>query len=892
MRIKRRYELANYEFKVFIVSIIILIATFIGTANLFAQNVRNKDTGTYVPPGVQQNAQEQKEKPSILERKFKEKAQMMENLSKSKAPIYIYAQWQEYRTKEHLMIYRGNVVLTRGTLTVKADKIIFNTFTREGSLEGDIELHFNQDLITAERGKINIDTNEMHLEKCRGIIEPSLFFECDVLERLYPEPEKKAGRYYFKNALFTPCNQLTPNWSMKAHEVYAVAEQYMHMFGSAFLIKNFPVFWFPYWFYPIKTNRSTGFLVPSFGYSSRDGYKIRNEFFWVVADNADLTLTQIHKGVYRNEGKAEFRYALDPFSLGDFLVRYIREMKDPFTKEVIPDNERDIYLLKANQTHRFPGNINWRLSIDYQNNPRINTLYYETTAQQSQSFTNSWAGFSKNWSSLLTSLDATYYESSILNSNRDHSLQHLPVFTISVPQKRYKFSGLYYSLYSQISQIALFDTYDFPDDPDTPDIDETDSNKSFFADEQRIHLAPRLKFLLPKRKTWFQITTQCDFWFTQWSRQKTVFDENFDWNIYSATLKTIYFENEEQAIVKEVRNGFGANTYKSGTGLAREGYKFSMDFAGPILYRIFNTSSISENIKRLKHRFWPGITLNYTPEINQNLIINFDPYIDYLPPAKGITYYFKSDIIGRVYDKINKRLTVRSLANFSIWQNFDFRLSKLYEAQLDRNQNRELVWQDDPLLNHSNHIYPARNLYPQSNVVTRLELFPSKKIWFLGTTSYDPYWGILQRSNVDLYVQEKKFYLRTGWGKNLGLISLSNKLDDKELFSADDIEYIYSSVGGQITGHWAVVYNIMYDMSREKFHHANLAIIYDAQCWGVTFSFLSRQYTDQSLYVNPDETERIALYQDEYNFSFMINLKHLGSIGGYDYVEGGFGLAQ
>ena len=70
-----------------------------------------------------------------------------------------------------------------------------------------------------------------------------------------------------------------------------------------FYIKGIPVLYSPYIVLPIKTKRQTGFLIPTVGYNTMDGFKIKEAFFWAIADNIDATIYadyRSEKGLARN----------------------------------------------------------------------------------------------------------------------------------------------------------------------------------------------------------------------------------------------------------------------------------------------------------------------------------------------------------------------------------------------------------------------------------------------------------------------------------------------------------------------------------------------------------------------------------------------------------------
>jgi LPS-assembly protein len=47
----------------------------------------------------------------------------------------------------------------------------------------------------------------------------------------------------------------------------------------------------PYGAFPVRTERKTGFLIPRFGHSSKEGFRFQQPFFWAPSKSTDVTLT-------------------------------------------------------------------------------------------------------------------------------------------------------------------------------------------------------------------------------------------------------------------------------------------------------------------------------------------------------------------------------------------------------------------------------------------------------------------------------------------------------------------------------------------------------------------------------------------------------------------------
>jgi LPS-assembly protein len=57
-----------------------------------------------------------------------------------------------------------------------------------------------------------------------------------------------------------------------------------------FKMFDVPVLYVPWLIFPVKTERQTGFLMPTFAQSSRNGTELSLPFFWAVSEGVNLTL--------------------------------------------------------------------------------------------------------------------------------------------------------------------------------------------------------------------------------------------------------------------------------------------------------------------------------------------------------------------------------------------------------------------------------------------------------------------------------------------------------------------------------------------------------------------------------------------------------------------------
>lgn len=75
-----------------------------------------------------------------------------------------------------------------------------------------------------------------------------------------------------------------------------------------FRLKDFPIFYFPYFNYPADNKRHSGFLFPGYGQTSNSGYEISIPYYWNIAPNYDMVLTGRLLSERGFEAQTKFRY--------------------------------------------------------------------------------------------------------------------------------------------------------------------------------------------------------------------------------------------------------------------------------------------------------------------------------------------------------------------------------------------------------------------------------------------------------------------------------------------------------------------------------------------------------------------------------------------------------
>jgi LPS-assembly protein len=196
------------------------------------------------------------------------------------------------------IVAEGNVVFTGADGHIDAERLEYNTGTGTGTF-------------TIAHGFLTLGPNVDRRQW--GGQMPEVEFWGNRLEKLGPK------RFRITTGGWTTCNQPTPRWDFTSTSMDLMLDERVIAKNTVLRVKGVPLFYLPYIYYPIKDeDRSTGFLMPTYGTSTFRGQAISNAFFWAIDRSQDATF--FHDWFTRagqGEG-AEYRYVASTQSSGTF----------------------------------------------------------------------------------------------------------------------------------------------------------------------------------------------------------------------------------------------------------------------------------------------------------------------------------------------------------------------------------------------------------------------------------------------------------------------------------------------------------------------------------------------------------------------------------------------
>ena len=475
----------------------------------------------------------------------------------------------------------------------------------------DVEVDFNQQILSAKgrvdtagkyRGRpyfkqgdaeYNADSIRFNYNSQKGIIQGVITQEGDGF--LHGDKVKKVNDsvMYLDGGLYTTCNYVNPHYALHFTKSKLIMNDKI-VTGPAYLtIQNIPTpLALPFAFFPLSKEKSSGLIVPSYGWMNGRGYYLRDGgWYFAMGDYMDLSLLgEIYTNLsWSLEAKSNYyrRYKYK----GYFDVRYGRTKLgirgDPNTYSVFGDfkvswkHDQDA---KANPNSRFSADVNLQ-SRNYNKNTTNTSDYFNSTTTSSISYSTSL------WSVLNFSASARE------SYNAKTGMMNIQLPTISLssntfyPLRRKNPVGSY-KWYENISMSYVLDGQNNLDAQDSNILKKSILNQMQYGVQQRIPVQSNLKVLR----------------FLNWTNSIS-YNERWHWTTINKDI------DETGALVIDTIKGFRSNRdFTLSSGLTTKVYGMFNFKYGPV--------------KALRHVISPSLTFNFNPDFGSDKFGYWKQYTD------------------------------------------------------------------------------------------------------------------------------------------------------------------------------------------------------------------------------------------------------------------------
>lgn len=739
--------------------------------------------------------------------------------------ISIEADSGERDLKNHSMELNGHVQIIFKSQHLSADRAVIYQDRKEFEAEGHVLLVTPKATLGGNKITMNYVTNLGTV--FTGFIQAGqVIFEGAVIEKTGED------QYLTQQSQFTSCATCPAAWSFSGQSIEAQIGGYALIKNSLLNFGTVPVLWLPYLIVPLKSERQTGLLTPSFSYSKKGGLSISQPFFWAISKNQDATFTLQS---YSNRGLktlTNYRYILNSQSSGELDSGFIRDsffgQGKRYTNYYSETEKINRWFLKYRHYWILPddwiqrADINTASDLQYPNDFSFDTLNLRDPAMETR------ISLSKNTEDRHFSIDSSYYINLLKGNpvidNKD-SVHRLPEINLSSTRKPIGDTGF---LYNYDLRYTNYARNDFAYDDLTPVID---SNGKVIS-----------------RQATYRCANGNTSGNPAWSYDKSCqVDRDGEFNPDTDLIRSgqrlilepsitrpfqlgNYFNLTPKLSFRESHYRFGIENIRDLTRqFLRSEIKLQTSFS-----RIFGDQE-NPNSERLKHEVQPEIISTSVPWLNQP----YHPFLGFTKSSE-IPFFSRdaasdSDLFGDngVQFDYDDRLFDRNLITYRMTN----KLTKKTWNNGIPNYERFLTWR----LSQTYDVYEShQSIHPQPwsdiesiltirlahfNTYTKINFFPYQK---LSDTS----------SNVTIN-DDNGNYIKMGLTRkyvpnNDGVIDVGNRVEDYLLQLGTTAKYF--NLAGRL------IYNgrdklLAIDKTRIK--ALTYAVIFrpPGNCWGINFLY-------------------------------------------------------
>ena len=406
-------------------------------------------------------------------------------------------------------LFSGNVDITSDTAIISASQAQVSENGRNLIAKGEVQYRDAQLSVKSDAVSFRADEERLEMENTQYTLTG--FVGQGAAKDILLDTETGI---VLKEVSFTTCPEGSEDWMIRASEIsLEKGTAWGQAKNTRFYIADVPVFYLPYFAFPVSNERQTGLLFPQLTSSSRTGVDYEQPFYWNISPNYDMTISPRFMSLRGVQLNTEFRYLTEK-SQGMMYLEYL-----PGDKDIAGSPNRYFYRLE----HQGQINKNWMLGVDFNGLSDDNYLVDLGSDYYSRADTHLYRTVSLRYYSQALSVNMQIKDFEIIGDTAD-SYRALPEIKVNYRKPL----GEYFQ-FSLDTELAYFD-----------------NTSEALPTAARFHIAPTLS--MPLRSAWGEFiaeTTLMQTLYKQDNIEGTALEEDVERTIGQGRLfGALYFERD------------------------------------------------------------------------------------------------------------------------------------------------------------------------------------------------------------------------------------------------------------------------------------------------------------------------------------------------------------
>lgn len=199
---------------------------------------------------------------------------------------------------------QGNVIIKLGNNSIYGEKATLSFLKQFAQVWGNVRYVGEEYTLYATELVYDLKTKEIRVKNAKLVDENFVILGKEIIKDEF-------GNLNAKEAEYTTCRDCPESWTILGKDVKVVPNQYVYLKHSFVKIKGVVVLYIPYLIFPIKKDRESGVLFPSFGFDLERGFYFKQPYYQVLSQSSDITISPSNFGQRAVGSEFEFRKAIN-----------------------------------------------------------------------------------------------------------------------------------------------------------------------------------------------------------------------------------------------------------------------------------------------------------------------------------------------------------------------------------------------------------------------------------------------------------------------------------------------------------------------------------------------------------------------------------------------------
>jgi len=691
------------------------------------------------------------------------------------APVKIEADELSYDQERDLYVAQGNVAITYGDGVLTAARAEYNRKSNLATAEGNALLRMAQDSLAGDKIVVNVEDKT-------GVAYNSKAFYARNHFYIRGSRIEKTGEstYFIEEPVATTCDGDKPDWEIAGHSMNVTLEGYGLMKDARLKARHLPVFYTPLVAFPAKTKRQSGFLFPYLGYSKdKDGLDIEIPFFWAIDPRKDATFFSRYMEKRGYKQGVEFRYYAGEKSFGTLYGDFMEDNRQVTETAAVGSQSRDWQGM-----HR-----RWSYYLNHQTN--FDSQFYVRTDLRRVSDSWYFRDFNAH----------NYYLSNYAVSEKD-PFRKVP-FQGNESLPSLESSARIYKGWNNFSLMARVNS--------TDDFSAVNNDRTLQQYPEIVFTGIKQPFL--STPLYYEWTGNYDYFYRGEGQKGHYVDVaptiSLPFNVSrfakvtpQITLREVYWNRDDSQANSDNKSG-NRTVYNAGLSISS---RISRVFAVKI-----------QNLDKIKHEIKPEIFYSYIPEVNQDNLPDFIPWVNSFMAnslSSNIGYTNALTEQNAVAWALTNTLTARAKNQSGANHYIELLRFKLFQMYDINEAKKDMAGS-------------STERRPVSDLGIELDLKPHPYVAFAARNKYNPYVG-WKEMNYDLGLSDwRGDHLTLGYRYTLDYLEEINMLLKVNL-----IRGFSGNLGLRL------------DRFNDRTVENTVGVAYRTQCWGVGVDY-TKTYDDE-----------------------------------------------